>query len=532
MSEVNFEGQPKYKKNEDGSIELTVAGEEALRPWVTDLKGDVYAITPEGDQQIVAAAMARLSRNPNDLRAIMASEFLDDQMRNEDLLRRVVNKFGDDSVMQLYPMQMVFEDVSNIGTKELEWGRLGAYLEQSTRYLRFDQKDSEGHYRYYTPEELDDDTKQIYEQSMDGIFDIYSELYEIMLEHIKQNSSVPEAERDGAWRTACHAKACDTIRAILPSATKATVGMAGSAQAFYNMIIRMNGHELPEIRKLGSKALVQARLVSPVFFERTDMPTRGGLITNHQKETRESVKELARQLMGAEQRESQSISPVRLISVDGNEEQLAAKILADASQYPYEDTLKMVQSASYDQIAEIIETYAGERFNRRAKPGRAFELIHYFFEVECDYGAFRDIQRHRMVDGFEWQELHPNLGHVTNDAIKDAGIEQKYEQAFAISESLYNTLRERGYNSQAQYATLFGHIMRFSMKVNARALLQSAELRTTPQGHPSYRKVYQDMHTEVARVHPIIADAMKFVSQSEDEELARLGAERYNQSKH
>lgn len=429
-------------------------------------------------------------------------------------------------------MQMVFEDVSNIATKQIEWGRLAAYLEQSTRYLRFDQKDGNGNYKYYTPEEFDTETAAMYKEKMDAIFDTYSELYETMLEHIKSTSSVSESERDGAWRTACHAQACDSVRALLPAATKATVGMEGSAQAFYNMILRMEGHPLPEIQKLGRQALKQARLVAPVFFERADQPTRGQLIANHAKETKESVQELAKRILNVEEnQESHEVRPVSLVSVRGTERELAAKIFADTTNYSLAQISEQLDGMPDEIITEVIKTYAGERYNRRAKPGRAFESVDYLFEIECDYGAFRDIQRHRMVDAFEWQTLHPNLGHVSNEAIKAAGIEEKYEKAFAISESLYADLAERGYKDQSQYATLFGHVMRFSMKVNARALMQSAELRTTPQGHPSYRKVYQEMHDAVAVVHPAIAETMRFVSQAEDEELARLGAEKYNQAK-
>lgn len=526
-------GRQKVEKNGDLLV-LTQAGREALNDWVTDTEGPVYAITAEADTQAVAAAMARLSRNPNDLRAVLAAEFLDDQTKDTELLRRVVNSFGDDSVMQLYPIQMIFERVSNIATKEIEWGRFAAYLEQSTRYLRFDQKNSEGRYSYFRPQEFDPETKTTYEQYMDQIFDIYSDLYQKMLEHIKVTSSTPEAERDFAWRTACHAQACDTVRALLPAATESTVAFAGSSQALYNMILRMAGHDLPEIRNLGSSALTQARIVAPVFFERADMPDRGGLITNHQVEVRRELKKLLSELVPqALEKSGEQNIPVRLVSADGTERELAAKILVDSSTLSFEQALAAIDGdESDDVIGRIIQAYAGDRYNRRAKPGRAFEFPHYLFEIVCDYGAFRDIQRHRVVDGFEWQDLNPDLGHVTNDKIIEAGLGAQYDEAFRLSKELYEMLsRDERYEAQAQYATLFGHNMRFTTKVNARALLQSAELRTQPQGHPAYRRVYQQMHEAVAAVHPRIAKAMRFVSQSEDEELARLGAEKYRQQK-
>lgn len=516
---------------ETGGQELTDAGREWLASWVTDTDSNVYAFTPDADAQAVAAAMARLSRNPHDLRTIIAKEFSSDESKEIDLLRRVVSQFGDDSVMQLLGGQLVFEGVSNLATKEIEWGRLAAYLEQSTRYLRFDKKDANGKYSYYTPEEFDEDTKIEYEARMDEIFDTYSDLYEKMLAYIKDNSSIPEKERDAAWRTACHAQACDAVRSLLPASTKATVGVQGSMQAVQNMIHHMMSHELPEVRTLGHGALEAIRGVAPVFFERTDMPERGGLIQNHRQTTRDESRELATELLRDYETNEHRGTRVTLISVDGSEEELVAKILADSSSYPYEEMISFVAGLSDEQKKRAIDTYAGDRYNRRAKPGRAFELLDYLFEIQCDYGAFRDIQRHRMVSAFEWQQLRPSLGHVVSQNVKDAGLEEPYERAFKLSNELYDTLQSRGYTDQAQYATLFGHIMRFTVKVNARSFTHTAELRTTPQGHPSYRKIYQDMYEQVATVHPNVAATIRFVSQAEDEELARLGAERYSAQK-
>lgn len=519
-------------KTDEGLLYLTAKGKKRLSPWVTDIDGAVYAFKQAADPQAVSAAMARLSRNANDLRTIIASEFMDDKARELGLLRRVVNQFGDDSVMQLYPVQMVFEGVSNLATKEIEWGRLAAYLEQSTRYLRFDRKDSEGNYAYVVPAELDGETAKVYKQSLDEIFDIYSSLYTQLKAHIMEHTDVPEAEQDAAWRTACHAQACDGVRSLLPAATKATVGVVGSAQAINNMIQHLRAHELPEMHDLGQKALGAVRQVAPVFFERTDLPTRGDLIVNHHRQTRSQTAALASRLLGSLTGATIVQGPyVKLLGVDDSEDGLIAKILADTSTYPYEAIQATVSTLSPKQKQNIINTYVGERYNRRAKPGRAFEFPHYTFEVQCDYGAFRDIQRHRLVDGLEWQPLTIVLGHATPSAVKAVRLEKAYRRAVEVSEELYQTLKDRGYADQAQYATLFGHTMRFTVKMNARSLIHTAELRTSSQGHPSYRRVYQDMYDLVAQVHPAIAKAMRFVSKDEDEKLARLGAERYSQAK-
>ena len=530
MSENEIQ-TPLVFKTEEGLSELTDAGREAIAPFVTDTDAQVYGFTSEADSLMVAASMARLSRNSNGARVILASEFIGKEDKDNALLKRVVTEFGDDSVMQLYPVQLVFEDVSNIATKAIERGRLAAYLEQSSRYLRFDQKDSEGNYRYLVPEELDAVTKDEYRANMDEIFDIYSNLYVQIRTHIEEASA--ETVHDAAWRNACHAQACDSIRGLLPSATKATVGFEGSAQALYNMILKLESENLPELRKLGRAALSAVRQIAPVFFERADVPERGQLISDNRRETRNGSRELTSKLIEqhGENVEQEQGTYVKLISTDGDENQLIAKILSDSSQLSYAQIEPIVAGLSDAEKQEVIDIYVGDRYNRRVKPGRAFEYPHYEFEIQCDYGAFRDIQRGRMVDGFEWQQLQPYLGHGRPAIIDQAGLADTYEKAFEISQNTYELLKERGYEDQAQYATLFGHNMRFTHKINARSLVHSAELRTTPQGHPSYRKVFQDMVSQIEEVHPHITRVMRFMNQGEDLELARLGAERAKQQR-
>ena len=530
MSENEIQ-TPLVFKTEEGLSELTDAGREAIAPFVTDTDAQVYGFTSEADSLMVAASMARLSRNSNGARVILASEFIGKEDKDNALLKRVVTDFGDDSVMQLYPVQLVFEDVSNIATKAIERGRLAAYLEQSSRYLRFDQKDNEGNYRYLVPEELDAVTKDEYRENMDEIFDIYSNLYVQVRTHIEEASA--ETVHDAAWRNACHAQACDSIRGLLPSATKATVGFEGSAQALYNMILKLESENLPELRNLGRAALSAVRQIAPVFFERADVPERGQLISDNRRETRNGSRELTSRLV--EQHvgdvEQETGTYVKLISTDGDENQLIAKIFSDSSQLSYAQIEPIVAGLSDAEKQEVIDIYVGDRYNRRVKPGRAFEYPHYEFEIQCDYGAFRDIQRGRMVDGFEWQQLQPYLGHGRPAIIDQAGVADSYEKAFEISQNTYELLKERGYDDQAQYATLFGHNMRFTHKINARSLVHSAELRTTPQGHPSYRKVFQDMVSQIEEVHPHITRVMRFMNQGEDLELARLGAERAKQQR-
>lgn len=519
-----------YLKTGEHGIEITQAGHDKLEDIVTDTEGEVYAFKENMSPQTIAAAMARLSRRGDDMRITLLDEFIDAAGKDEKLLQRVITAFGDDSVQQLVGQHVVVEGASNLLTKKLEWGRLASYLEQSTRYIYFDQKDKNGSYKYYTPDYLDKKTKKTYVEIMDAIFDTYSSMVRSLTEHIQASSSVPEAERDGAWRSATRAQACDAIRPVLPVATKATVGIFGSGQALESLIMHLQSDVLPEARNTGEKLLKEVRKVSPVFYERADKPDRGGAFVAYRSTTSKAVKDLADTKLSDNY--SPEVEPVKLDSIwPRNELDIVADMLYEHSALSLDQIKSEVNTWSYDQKLEVFDAYMGERLNRRHRPGRALEKVHYSWDLVCDYGIFRDLQRHRMVDDLEWQQLTPRYGYEVPSLVEDSGLSDEFEKCFDLSLKLYSALQGAGYEYEAQYATLLGHRMRWKVTFNAREAFQMLELRSSPQGHPGYRKLALQMHEKIAEIHPLLANSMKFINKGEDAELTRLAAEKYTQFK-
>ena len=524
-------GKPWTKKHQNGSMSVTEAGKTELAKFVTNTEGSVYSFTEDISPVTVAAAMARLSRRGDDMRVTLLDEFIGKIEKDAQLLHRVITAFGDDSVQQLTGQYVVVENASNLLTKKLEWGRLAAYLEQSTRYIYFDQKDASGHYRYFVPPELKGKLRSQYIKTMNQIFDIYSKLVANLTQYVRANSSTPKAEQDAAWRSATKAQACDAIRPLLPVATKSTVGIYASGQALESLIMHLLSDELPEARTVGQQLLDEARKTkAAVFLERADKPDRGGANVAYRANTYTGVKKLAQDLLPANH--ADGAQPVTLVAyTPHNELDSVADMLYEHSDLPLAALQAEVASWPYQRKLDVFQAYMGERLNRRHRPGRALEKIHYSFDLVCDYGIFRDLQRHRMVDDLEWQFLSPRLGYDTPKLVEEAGLADAFDEAFDLSLQLYSALQAGGKSLEAQYATLLGHKMRWKFTMNAREAFHFIELRTSPQGHPGYRRLTQQMYDKIAEVHPLLAEAMRFVNQGEDPELARLAAERYTQYK-
>jgi thymidylate synthase ThyX len=522
-----------YISKEYDRIEITETGKKYLSNILTDDEGDVYVFTDKASPLLVAASMARLSRRGSDLREIYLDEFAcTGADKASDLLKRVITAYGDDSVQQLLSMSLVVENASNILTKKLEWGRLAAYLEQSTRYIYFDEKNRSGKFRYYTPGNLSPQLQILYRESMNAIFEKYSFMVRGLYEYLK--SKIPEPREKAehiAWSGAIRAQACDAVRSSLPAATTSTVGIVASAQSIESLILHLASDPTTEAKECARRILREVRKVAPVFFERADIPERGGAIIVHRMDTARAIKEDAAKFLS--QKTSTDTKLVELIDYWPRDEfDVIPEIL-----FAYSDGLSLseiraeVATWEREKKQHIFASAVGDRLNRRHKPGRAFEKIHYEWQITGDYGTFRDLQRHRVVDGFEWQSLSPLRGYEVPLLVLEGGYEKNFRECFEISQKLWSVLFEQGYKEEAQYATLLGHRMRYRFLLNARASFHFHELRTSPQGHPGYRKIVQEMHRQLCEVHPNIGAAMRFVNLSEDPELTRLASERATQRK-
>src|SRR5438445_8530844 len=166
--------------------QFTADEADVLRPYFTNLDGPVYALVnlPE---VVKGALFARYSRSHKSLRRLFLDEFVGELdtdgdlsvdataglRRAEELYQKVFFEYGDDSVAQLGGVHLACEQASNLLTKILEWGRLMAYLEQSTRYIAYDARIG-GRYRYYRdPDVLMSNLGTRYVGEMDALFDVY-----------------------------------------------------------------------------------------------------------------------------------------------------------------------------------------------------------------------------------------------------------------------------------------------------------------------------------------------------------------------
>jgi len=514
--------------------------EAALAPYFTNLDRPIFALTnlPE---TVKGALFARYSRSPKSLRRLFLDEFHSEVgarptasntgiERAERLYARVFNDFGDDSVAQLGGVHIAVENASNILTKVLERGRLMAYLEQSTRYIPYTERRGDS-WRYLVPAEIDHHPLRAeYVATLDHAFATYARWIDPMRAWFERRYPKPPSDSDAVYRSAIRAKALDTLRGMLPAATQSNVGMYGTGQAYEALLLRMRAHPLQEVRDAADAMLLELRRVIPAFLIRVDQPERGGVWTQYFADTRARMKELSERLAPTNPPAAADEVTLTDFDPDGEVKVVAAALYATSGRSDAE-LMALARGLSFAERQQVLEAYTGRRANRRHKPGRAFERTSYRFDVLTDYGAFRDLQRHRLMT-IDWQSLSTSHGCIQPEAMVEAGGGADWRDVMERSASLHERLVAAGLPDAAQYAVSMAYRVRFIMDMNAREAMHVIELRTAPAGHPAYRRVCQQMHRLIAGVagHHAIAAAMSFVDHSAVE-LERLQEERRLEAK-
>jgi thymidylate synthase ThyX len=524
----------------------TEAERARLAPHFSDLDGPVFALLnlPE---TVKGALFARYSRYPGTLRRLFLDEFADslpelpagwdasgEGERAAQLYERIFLGYGDDSVAQLGGAHVACEWVSNVLTKVLQRPRLGAYLEQSTRYIAYDApmdgtppapSVAAARYRYHRDPSLGPE----YEAAMDELFSTYAALLPRVCAWAAEQFPRRDDEAAAAHARAIKAKALDLLRGLLPAASLSHMGIFASGQTYEQLILHLLAHPLPEAQRYGTMILRAVQSTIPSFVTRIERPDRGGAWVDYLRMRAEAGRAWATRLGLTD--DTPDVGPsVTLLRAEGSEDDLLAALLYEASGVPEERAHAAAAALDGEQRAALLRDLVGARENRRHRPGRGFEALRYRFEIVSDYGAFRDLQRHRMLT-VQWQALTPHLGAEVPEEVELAGCGDDYRRALEVSRVEYERLAGAGLHEAAPYAVCLGYRIRYVLDMNARAAMHLIELRSGREGHPSYRAVAHALHAAIAEVHPTVAATMTHIDRETEPRLERILSEMRTQAR-
>lgn len=502
------------------SATLDSSNRALLAPYVTNLDGSVYALQnlPE---EVVAVLFAYYSRSKESLRDNLLKLIQEGDLgltqrddahpgtesdTSADFLARAADKarafhekwvvgYGHSSVAEHAVIHLAIEDVSILASKVIEDARLASYTEKSTRYVPFDTS------RHHTPAAFTGPTPAAaaWRQAINALMTTYDTSMPRLVDWFVANHPPKEGQSDKAHLAACRAQACDVLRYLLPAATQTNLGLTANARVLEAMLSRLLSHPLAEVREIGGRMKTEALRIVPTLIKYAEP-------TTYRAQTSAAMRERAAVLF-AGQSVSGSLAPARLVRWDADaEERVVEAILAGASNRSGEAVRAVVADMSPEARRDILADYVLRR-DRHDPPLRALEATTMTLEIVVDYGAWRDLQRHRLMS-VEEQPLTPELGYERPEVLPFAGLDDAYDRAMEIVSEAWPILAAESFEDAA-YVIPLAFRKRAFLTLNLRQLHHLIQLRSARQGHASYRRVAQAMHEEFARVQPALASAIR-----------------------
>lgn len=500
------------------------------------------------------ALMSRYSRSDKTMRKIFLDEFATNADRGSEFYSKILSEYGDDSVAELGEAQVAVEWISNIAAKKIEDQRIGlSYLEKSSRYIPFDKKVG-NMYKYYRDEKiLESKYAELYIESCDHSFNVYSKSINLMQKYISEIEpiddfmyfdSISKSEKiftklsddqdiesaKKVYQSTVRSKTLDILRNLLPASTLTNLGITGNGRAFEYLLTRLYSSELDELKDLAHMLNSELDCVIPSFIKRVN-EKHGKSLQSFMINTKKEITKLTDKYL-EDIKPEYSPMDVRLIdymdSKDAEVKVVSAILYENAQGQSLHDVIKLVKSFPQSRRNEIILAYTKFRGNRRHRPGRAFEMVEYLFEMFTNFGMFRDLHRHRILT-MERQLLSTKHGYDIPKEITDSGMEKDFKDCMYLSSNTYQNIAKT-MPVEAQYAVNFAYKYPYFIKINLRELYHVIELRTTAQGHPDYRYICQQIFKKINEIHPLLTRGMKFVDMNQYE-LGRFDTEKRKELK-
>ena len=461
------------------------------------LRRNLLGLIKAGDLDLLTTAPPQAARTPPELGHAQA--------KARQFHEKWVVGYGHASVAEHAVAHLAVEGASIIASKVIEDMRLASYTEKSTRYVAFDTQ------QYYAlPELQGTDADAIYHATMQALFQAYNALLPDLIEGIKRDWPRGPRQTERGHHTACRAKALDLLRYLLPAGTLTNLGITINGRALEHLLTKMLSHPLGEVQRLGEQLKTEARKIIPTLLKYAEP-------SPYMAATETAMPRIAETLLGPAQAMPDELA-VRLVQApEAAEETLVAAILYSYSQQDWHHVMHRVRRFSQAQRQEVIDAYLSRR-GPYDQPLRALEHLSYTFEILVDYGAYRDIQRHRMASQTR-QMPSPQHGYSMPEEVAQYGVQDLFETCMQRAATAYEQIGQVQPHV-APYVLPLAYRCRVLITWNLRALYHFVQLRSAKQGHVSYRRIAQDVYRALHAHHPLLARYMRV--DLEDYGLGRL----------
>ena len=396
-----------------------------------------------------ATVLAKYSRSPESAKTVVSK--LTDEEADKFHSKWTIS-YGHSSVAELATLPICFEGVSMVASKFIEKYQRAGYSEKSTRYQKFSRTS------FVNP--VADSNKTI-SNFVHRFYDAYEEMMPLAMKRAAElmgesNLELPKVK----------ARAYDSLRYLLPAGTGTNLAAVMNIRDIRYLVAEARGHSNPEIQKIGEEVLKAASDVCPALLLGIEPDSFEPNIRGLSPISPHSV----------------SRSGVKVTNFNPNGVNVVRDFVKNSYWMSYED---------FDDLMN-------RRGNRRVPS--VFKLVDISMEMIMDYGAYRDMQRHRRCEQYT-EYLTPNYGYSIPDDFIGTELEEKYKNTMDQVLSYEDESVVNNFDIH-QYVIPMGYKLRTMFKMDLAELYYIVELRTKPQGHISYRRIAYQMYEEANKIYP------------------------------
>lgn len=486
-----------------------------IRPFCSDVDDDVFALfgLPE---EVIAVLFAYYSRSKDDLRSNLARLLEEDELdvgrasggakagaapgagsASEEKARAFHEKwvvgYGHASVAEHACVHLAVERISILCAKAIEDLRLASYTEKSTRYVQF-KTDS-----FVTPAELTGDLRALHEKTSRELFETYLGLFPKTEAALKARIPRGETQTERGYNTAIHAQACDLLRGLLPAGTRTNLGLTANARSLAILLCKMLASPLGEVRDVATAMHGASKSVSPTLVKYVTKDV-------HRASVRDELAKKLRDAVTAAPAPRPDRNHARFVTGDSSLNALRQVAVALAYEHASGVDAAGLSQAIAGADEPTLAALIGEALSTRGRfdqAPRAFEGAKLTAELVLDYGAFRDLQRHRMLTQ-QVLRLGADLGAEVPAELEALGVASEVKRALDRAESAWRTIAKTSPDA-AQYVVPLAFRVRTLWTLDLRELVHVIELRSARQGHQSYRRMAHDLMAIAEERYPWLA---------------------------
>lgn len=522
---------------------LTSDQRHLIGPYVSNVGGLVFALSglPE---EVIAVLFAYYSRSRDDLRTSLARLLSDKELAIDDDIdgppefglaidkarafhEKWVVGYGHASVAEHAIVHLAIEGVSILASKEIEDLRLASFTEKSTRYVVF----TEGSFHQLCGE-LPDHLGTQYVDSCRRLFRVYLDLIPKVTEKLEAKYPKQDGQTKAAYESIIRARALDLVRGLLPASTLTSLGLTANARTLAAGISKLGASKHEEVRGIARQMRNEGASVVPTLLKYSEPNQYRSDLATHTKRMVDVLVARARSRMfqhdslATAMREFRERNPIRFVRHDDNAAfQIALALVCDGESptsmadeltealglfvYP-DDVRECSEQGLSDKNVEVAVAVVRDALLRRGPHDgapRAFEHANLTLEMDIDYGAYRDLARHRMLSPAH-RLLTCELGYVVPEGLVSMGLDEDYRFALDEAERVWRKIH--AYDPQiAQYAVPLAYRTRVLWTMNLREAIHVIELRSGRQGHASYRTIAQNLYRSIQYIYPWLSDLIR-----------------------